>query len=528
MKNCIVYSVLAVFIGLSCQPPSLAFNAILGISSALLLSYVLTKYPITIKSGICFGFVLSAVQFHWVASVFKLFTENSSLVSLLFAVTMYFVASFQFGIFAFLYKKLGKVRWLSPTLHLPLAWAVAELVYPKFIPWSQGATMIAVTPLIKIVDLGGLPLVTFMLFWLATLTTSLFQSPLDHPSFLNKIRLPNLALLTLLVITLWTYSSYRTNLTQSEEQLVKTQNILIIQPNLNQDKDRDYDQLPRRAELLRKITRDAIQDATDNLQIEPDLIFWPESAVGHTFYPEETWLAAVDPRHPEPKLDVPLIFGGQVQLGKVYNKNTKFHNAALVLYPDGRLDQAYYKEKLFPFSEETPLATIFPALERKFQPISNYEKGQSTNTNSIQIGSTIIGLRICFEDIWPHLFRKNVLKDNATLLVSLSNDGWFAETSAMYQHHLLALWRAVENNRYLVRVGNNGISELVSPSGEIVETLPPDQIAFATFSKVPLLENKTLYTSYGQVVFIGIIFVIILIDFLLAMFLPTKNREEAM
>jgi apolipoprotein N-acyltransferase len=102
---------------------------------------------------------------------------------------------------------------------------------------------------------------------------------------------------------------------------------------------------------------------------------------------------------------------------------------------------------------------------------------------------------ICFEAIFPDLSRAFVRK-GSELIVSLTNDAWYGDTSAPYQHLAMARWRAVESRRYLLRAANSGISAIIAPSGKIeVETgLLREDAAVGGFS---FLRGKTFYVQYG-------------------------------
>ncbi len=492
--------------GLSCQPPSLAVNAAIGISSALTFAILMQTNPLTKKAGLCFGLALTAVQFHWVGSVFGNFTGSGLLSSACFAVTVFLLASLQFVFLAWIYTYLKKFQFVPPTLCLPVAWTVAELTFPKFIPWYHGSTLIALGPLIQIADIGGPPLVSFMLFWCCSIVAWLVMEIRQKGARSFSGLQISYGLLALgLVLGVLIYGKTRESSIAIAEANAPVLNVLVVQPNLNPQIDFSVERLSARSARLGELTRAGLQTSA----IRPDLIIWPESAVGETYYTDEAQLGHDDSRWPFKGSMVPLLFGGQVQIGDVYSAESQFYNAAMLLLPNGGMLRPYYKEMLFPFSEQIPLATRLPSLKNIFKPISNYKAGADENTKAIYLGSTAIAVRICFEDIWPELFRQNVSRDQAQLLVSLSNDGWFAETAAGHQHHLLALWRAVENRRYLVRAGNNGITEVISASGRIIESIPVSQPTYSGVIPVKLLNEQTVFSRFGFISTWGVLVLIV-------------------
>jgi apolipoprotein N-acyltransferase len=129
-----------------------------------------------------------------------------------------------------------------------------------------------------------------------------------------------------------------------------------------------------------------------------------------------------------------------------------------------------------------------------------------------------LGVLICYEGILPEASRM-YKKNGAELLVNITNDAWFGETSAPYQHLSMTVFRAVENRLYLVRAANTGISAIINPTGLVVgqtglfekETLK----GTVKFSKIP-----TCYEKYGD---IFIYFVIILT---MLLFVYSRKKRE--
>jgi len=90
-----------------------------------------------------------------------------------------------------------------------------------------------------------------------------------------------------------------------------------------------------------------------------------------------------------------------------------------------------------------------------------------------------------------------IAADGATLLVNISNDGWFGRSAAARQHLLMARVRAVENRRWLLRVTNNGFTASVDPYGRIYEPLPTDVRASADLP-YDFRTDRTIYARFGD------------------------------
>jgi apolipoprotein N-acyltransferase len=123
---------------------------------------------------------------------------------------------------------------------------------------------------------------------------------------------------------------------------------------------------------------------------------------------------------------------------------------------------------------------------------SSGEKGSTVGLNGHSIG-----VLICYELIFPYLSRAEVI-NGAGLLVNMTNDAWYGRTSAPYQHFSMAVFRAIENRRALVRAANTGISGFIDPAGRIIGSTPLFEDAVMT-KRVPVLKELTFYTRFGDI-----------------------------
>jgi apolipoprotein N-acyltransferase len=90
-----------------------------------------------------------------------------------------------------------------------------------------------------------------------------------------------------------------------------------------------------------------------------------------------------------------------------------------------------------------------------------------------------------------------MVKNNASLLINITNDAWFGKTSGPYQHFSMTVFRAVENRRALVRSANTGISGFIDPAGRVLASTPLLQDA-ALVQSIPFLKLKSTYTRIGD------------------------------
>jgi apolipoprotein N-acyltransferase len=176
------------------------------------------------------------------------------------------------------------------------------------------------------------------------------------------------------------------------------------------------------------------------------------------------------------------------------SRQPDIYNSAAVIAPDGAWAARYDKIHLVPFGEYVPFEKLFSFASGLTREIGTFARGQSRLP--LQAGNTKIGTFICYESIFPDEVRQ-FAKNGAELFVNISNDGWYGEGGASWQHLNQARMRAVENNRWLLRDTNTGITAVIDPLGRVVAEAPRNQRTQlqAAYS---LEEATTFYTRHGD------------------------------
>jgi apolipoprotein N-acyltransferase len=200
-------------------------------------------------------------------------------------------------------------------------------------------------------------------------------------------------------------------------------------------------------------------------------------------------------------------------------------NSAMLLDEEGRVAGLYDKVHRLAFGEYAPLVDPRWYLER-FPKASHIASGPGPGL--LRWGQWRLGPLICYEDILPRFARQTVGKD-VHLFVNLTNDAWFGKTDEPRQHLGLAVFRAVEHRRALVRAVNTGVSVYVDPTGATHHALrvtDPDvegpQPAEGFVAEVPMM-NPASRTPYGLT---GELFNALCVGAVLAM--AWRRRREAM
>ncbi len=246
-----------------------------------------------------------------------------------------------------------------------------------------------------------------------------------------------------------------------------------------------------------------LQTKSAELELEgADMLLW-----GETAYPYSRALRRLNGKDlPENNhrrvrraFTKPLIFGLVTQ-----DKTDKYpYNTATVLHEDGTLGEVY--DKVFPlyFGEYVPI--VDPDWYLKMVPAASYIN-PGEGPVALTEGEYRFGPLICYEDILPR-FARDVANTGIHAFVNLTNDSWFGKSKEQYQHMGLAVLRAIENRRGVLRSVNAGTSVYIDPNGRVVhqtEVQNPDveglQEPDGFVATVPMMdpESKTMYTLTGE------------------------------
>jgi apolipoprotein N-acyltransferase len=177
-----------------------------------------------------------------------------------------------------------------------------------------------------------------------------------------------------------------------------------------------------------------------------------------------------------------------------YRPATKqYFNGILVLSGGG--DGWYYKQHLVPFGEYFPV----PAFVRRWLrlmslPYDDFTAG-SSHQPILSAAGQKLALSICYEDAFGSQQLK-VLRQ-ATLLINVTNNAWYGDSTAPHQHLQIARMRALEAGRFLVRAANDGITAVINPEGRIVAHLAQFQEDVLRTSVQPMT-GLTPYARFGN------------------------------
>jgi apolipoprotein N-acyltransferase len=447
------------------------------------------------KGSFRIGFIAGLVHFlsllYWLVPVMRTYGYlpwylSISILFLFSAALALFIA-----LFSMILTALGKkpIRCLAI---MPPVWVSLEyirtFIFSGF-PWELlGYSQFGRLQLIQISDIFGVYGVSFLI---ALSNASIFITLL----YFTKRRWQNseisryLAALSLIGLAIgvgltWAYGLWRLN---SIDQLIAASpkaQITVVQGNIEQLVKWDP---AFQVATVKKYNRLSLSAKPDN----PDLVIWPESATPFYFLyeikPSELVMEGIR------RVNTDFIIGSPSFVRK--NNNVEYYVSAYLVSPQNKAISRYDKTHLVPYGEYVPFKKWLPFLGKIVAQVGDFVPGKRGKT--IAWRDDGLGIQICYEIIFPELSRA-MAKNNATLLINITNDAWFGKTSGPYQHFSMTVFRAVENRRALARSANTGISGFIDPAGRILASTPLLKEATVTRS-VPLIEEKTIYTRFGDV-----------------------------
>jgi apolipoprotein N-acyltransferase len=367
---------------------------------------------------------------------------------------------------------------LPPTtraLFAASAWTGMEWLRQTIVtgmPWELlGHTQYAHLQLVQIADLGGVGAVSFVL---ALGGVTLGEAVRDRPALADVAR--RLAPAALAVAVTLAYGA-RQELRYAGPDGGAALRVAIVQGNVPNAYRWQRSHMERTLATYVGLTESTRRE-------HPDLVVWPENAVD--FYLER-----------EPLLRAPLARAAALASGGLLVGSPRLaadgeaRNSAQLLDAAGEVRARYDKQHLVPFAEGSVLPTRNASAA---DPV--YGPGPAADPIATSFGR--LGTMICYEVIFPRLVG-DLVRRGAQVLINVTNDSWLdaGDGGALEQHFSMAVFRAVETRRDLVRVASAGASGFIDASGRIGATIPRN-VAGTLVAPVRLRDELTAYVRFGD------------------------------
>ena len=385
-------------------------------------------------------------------------------------------------------------------LILPFIWISLEYVrsflFSGFPCQNLGYALYQSRYLIQCADLTGIYGISFLIVF-TNLSGYLLLRGIPE----KRLPLKELLLTVILISMALLYGRERLNEINKISQTAPAIPVGLIQGNIDQGIKWNRAFRQQAIDIHKRLS-------VESLESGARLIIWPESSTPFYFQ------SSLDYQ----KIIFDIIRGSDayILIGSPFfqqvNNTVRNYNSAFLLSPSGNVLERYDKNHLVPYGEYIPLKRFFPFINKMVVGIGDFYPGEKRTIFKIPEG--FFSVLICYEIIFPDLTRRFV-KEGARFLVNITNDAWFGNTSAPYQHLSMATVRTIENRRFIARAANTGISAIIDASGDIQSTtkLFTEQLLTGTIRQLSI---KTFYTRFGDVfAYFSIAFSFFIISFAL-------------
>ncbi len=450
-------------------------------------------------SAFCGGFTAGVVHLFflqiWIPDVLARYGGLSEALSWIAYGLMLVLLSIFPGAACLAAKSLVRRGGDSFLFSLPCLWAAMEYALNYFpfggYPWIlTGYSQSGFLRLIQIADLTGVYGVSFLVLFF---NTAVYYTALHRKrGAAGAGPLIAAALLILLSSVYGGFSLRRWDAVQPNFRAA------LLQANISYEESATA--------MLDKFERGYVRMA-DRLKYSPDLLLIPESPSPVLFETGSSYRQALE--RLATRFPMGLIFNNVRE--EPSESGAKYFNSAYFLDRNGNLTHVYDKIHLVPFGEYVPLQGLLRFFRIVSKDVSFFSQGRDYRV--VELDGRPANAVICFEIVFPGLVRRFV-REGSRLILNLTNDGWYGDSSAPFQHLAIARWRAIENRRYLLRAANTGVSSIIEPTGRMQTSTGILQEATCE-GRFAFIEHKTFYARYGDV-FIFVCAIIALGCFILA------------
>ena len=433
------------------------------------------------KQGLGFGFGFFGVSVSWIYISIHLYGHLNPLIA--GGITLLFISYLALftATMGLCYRRLNnKIPSAFSGLLFSATWTLTEVLRSYLFtgfPWLLlGLTQVD-TPLKTALPIIGIEGLSFISVLLASLVSTLLTFK------------PHRWLLSVLFVGLFLFpwSLLNPQMTQVQSPL----RVSVIQANFSMREKWDehlFDQLLYRYDTI-----------INSLINHVDLIVLPEAAIPlpamYVSEQLERWDSLAKENKSAIVLGIPEI---------TTQRETDYYNTMMGL---GVGQGTYRKQHLVPFGEYVP-AFLEKFINQLTLPMNDLTAGKAHQA-LLTIQNHPVASLICYELAYPNLLRQQL--PQAEWIISVSDDGWFGHSFAMYQQLQMAQALAIQTQRYHILANNDGLSSIINPQGEIIASVPAFKQGTASAQIYPQ-KNLTLWVKYGDRPIVGLCLLLVIIS----------------
>lgn len=459
-----------------------------------------SSYKKVFLKGLTTQFVLSIIGFYWVIVVAKEHGHLPFSVSIIVLILFSLTAMYYFPLSLLIWKWIDKKfspGLISKSILIAVIFSLFEVYSHTIFPWNFGYSFLASKwPIYQLADITG------------------FQGLSSIVLILNALMLIAYHFKKVSVFAAVVVVFFGLNIAghfhQPEVSSSKGQklNLAVIQANVgNQEKFYAQHKAQFQQVILDRYISLSKKTLEENQNI--DALIWPETAIPFILRPSQ-----LQSYYPRQILDILNRYNVDLFSGAFYEDQYGSQTSNSFVWLDSKkINYVYKKTHLLAFGEYLPFSEYFPKLKKLLPQVADFERGLGPEIFTYK--NIPIGVQICYEGLFPQ-FSKQLADKNAQLIINLTNDSWYGDSSEPHQHLTMTLARAIELRIPLLRATNTGISTLILANGEVLETSP----IYKSWSHVYEVEiNKTAKTFFQKYSWLNTAFLmLVLIVVMLVLF----------
>ncbi len=470
--------ILAVLYNLSFSPFDFKFTIYLSLIGYFFLISDKER-KLAIKYSFIYGFFIYLIGVSWIFnSLYDYGGKNYILSSLMTLIFISILASFFILIGYVFNKNVREYQKIILPVYIASLWTFVEIIRSNILggfPWILVGTSQINLIYNNIFSLFG----TYFISFITVLLSMIFFLMLHQQEKLYYLKY---FLSVSLFIVLTNNIVFHEDASKDRDLRVS-----IIQPNMKPT----FKYGENNINEIKKVIHEMSKHSKDS-----DIIIYPETVIPELYDDKEDFFEKISSQ--SKKILISGIFRRDTHTNRIFN-------SMLVIEKQSSI---YDKRKLVPFGEFTPFPQLLLPIARMLNiPMSNLSKGDS-NSSEIILDEFIVHPLICYESAYSNLINQKDLS-KPEVIVILSNDSWFGESLAPYQHMQISQTRAVEFNKYILRSANTGISAVIDNHGNIKKKIELNQRGHLN-EIFRVKTGKTLYSHFGDYPILVLIFAIMI------------------